>query len=70
MDDLSRSMLQIWLRGVVAPCALGVAAMAAIVLPGSGEDLGMTRLLVGCSMLIIVPAGASWVSLRRAKWAP
>lgn len=67
MDDLARVMLRIWLRDVVAPCALGLAVMAAIVLPGSGDGLGMTRLLIGCSTLILFPAAAAWFSLRRAR---
>ena len=67
MDDLSRALVRNFNRYTVIPCALGLAAMAAIVLPGSGDDLGMARLLLGCSMLIVFPAASAWVSLRQAK---
>ncbi|MFF2731759.1 hypothetical protein ACFVS9_28110 [Streptomyces sp. NPDC058008] len=64
MDDLSRALVRNFIRYTAIPCTLGLAAMAAIVLPGPGEDLGMTRLLVGCSMLILFPAGAAWLLPR------
>jgi hypothetical protein len=67
MDDLSRALARTCVRYTVVPCTLGLVAMVSIVLPGSDEDLSMTRLLIGCSMLIVFPAASAWVSLRQAK---
>jgi len=64
MDDLSRLFMRNFIRYTVIPCTLGLAAMAAIVLPGPGDDLGLTRLLVGCSMLILFPAAAALILPR------
>ncbi|WP_329336116.1 hypothetical protein OG252_13170 [Streptomyces sp. NBC_01352] len=45
-------MTRIWLYTVAFPGLLGLATMAAIVLPG--DDLTLTRLLAGCGAMIAV----------------
>lgn len=67
MTDLNHLLMRNFVRYMVIPCSLGLAAMAAIVLPGPGDDLSMTRLLLGCSMLLLVPAGMGWPLLYLDK---
>lgn len=67
MDASSRLLVTSFTRYTVGPCVLGLAAMAAIVLPGEGSDLSMMRLLVGCSMMILFPAVAVFALLRRDR---
>lgn len=61
------SMLRLWLYAMVVPGVLGLAAMAAIVLP-HGNDLTLTRLLAGCSAMITVQvvggAVGGWLSAK------
>ncbi|WP_406418473.1 hypothetical protein [Streptomyces sp. NBC_01614] len=59
-------MLRVWLYGMVIPGALGLAVMAAIVLPGDGSDLTYTRLLTGCGALIAVCIAGGFVGGRIA----
>lgn len=59
-------MLRVWLYGMVIPGALGLAVMAAIVLPGDGSDLTYTRLLAGCGALIAVCIAGGFVGGRIA----
>lgn len=65
MDALTRAFVRNFLWGVVIPCALGIGVMAAIVLPGSGEELSMARLLTGCSAMILIPAVAAFARAGR-----
>lgn len=59
-------MLRAWLYGTVIPGALGLAAMAAVVLPGDGTDLTYTRLFAGCGALIAVCIVGGFVGGRIA----
>lgn len=59
-------MLRIWLYGMVLPGMLGLAAMAAIVLPGDGDDLTYPRLLFGCAAMIAVCVAGGYVGGRAA----
>ncbi|MFW3477361.1 hypothetical protein [Streptomyces microflavus] len=70
MDASTRLMVDSFIRYTAVPCALGLGAMAAIVLPGSGDHLSLTRLLVGCSMLILFPAVTVFALLRRDGRGP
>lgn len=59
-------MLRIWLYGMVIPGVLGLVAMAAIVLPGDGDNLTYTRLLTGCAALIATCTAGGYVGGRMA----
>lgn len=62
-------MTRIWLYGMAIPALLGLATLAAIVLPG--DDLTYTRLLVGCGVMIAVMTGGGYVGGRvvARRWA-
>lgn len=62
-------MTRIWIYGMVIPALLGLATLAAIVLPG--DDLTYTRLLVGCGVMIAVMTVAGYVGGRvvARRWA-
>lgn len=51
--------------GMLIPGALGLSAMAAIVLPG-GDNLTMTRLLTGCAAMFLVQVAGGYVGGRLA----
>jgi hypothetical protein len=59
-------MMRIWLYGMAIPGILGLAVMAAIVLPGDGGDLTLTRLLIGCGAMIAVQVCGGYVGGRTA----
>ncbi|WP_406730875.1 hypothetical protein [Streptomyces sp. NBC_01794] len=59
-------MMRVWLYGMVIPGLLGLAALAAIVLPGDGDDLTYTRLLIGCGSMIAVCIGGGFLGGRAA----
>jgi hypothetical protein len=59
-------MLRIRLYGMVIPGILGLASMAAIVLPGDGDDLTYVRLLSGCAAMIAVCVAGGYVGGRVA----
>jgi hypothetical protein len=56
-------MLRAWFYVMVIPGVLGLAAMAAIVLP-YGDDLSLARLLVGCAAMIVVQVAGGFVGGR------
>ena len=58
-------MLRVWVYGMAIPGILGLAAMAAIVLPDGG-NLGWARLLSGCGALIGVCIAGGFVGGRLA----
>ncbi|KNE83287.1 hypothetical protein AB0B04_18960 [Streptomyces xinghaiensis] len=60
MEGSERLLVRNLIRYTAIPCGLGLVAMAAIVLPGPGDQLSMTRLLVGCSMMIVFPLGMAY----------
>lgn len=55
-------MLRIWLYGIVLPMLLGLTVLAVIALPG--DDLTVTRLLVGCGVMIAVQTIGGYVGGR------
>lgn len=59
-------MRRIWLYTMLLPGLLGIAALAAIVLPGPGSDLTLTRLLTGCAAMIAIQAGGGYLGGRAA----
>lgn len=59
-------MLRVWLYAMLLPGLLGIAALAAIVLPGDGDDLTLTRLLTGCGVMIAVQVIGGYVGGRAA----
>ncbi|GHJ21605.1 MULTISPECIES: hypothetical protein [Streptomyces] len=59
-------MLRLWLYGTVVPGVLGLVAMAAIVLPGDGDDLTYTRLFTGGGALIATCALGGYIGGRVA----
>lgn len=57
---------RIWLYAMLIPGALGIATLAAIVLPGDGDDLSLTRLLVGAGAMILVQCGGAFIGGKAA----
>ena len=57
-------MTRIWIYGMVIPALLGIATMAAVVLPGPG--LTLTRLLAGGVAMIAVQVTAAYIGSRVA----
>jgi hypothetical protein len=51
---------------MVIPGILGLASMAAIVLPGDGDDLTYVQLLSGCAAMIAVCVAGGYVGGRVA----
>lgn len=56
--------LRLWLYSTLIPAALGIAALAAVVLPG--DDLTLTRLLAGGGAMILVQCGGAYIGGRAA----
>ena len=65
--DFMSIYLRSLVRYMVIPCGIGFAAFAAIVLPGDGDNLSVTRLLVGASMMVVVPLAIDVPMLRYDK---
>lgn len=59
-------MTRIWIYGMIIPALLGIATMAAVVLPRSGDDLTLTRLLVAGGAMIAVQVTAAYIGSRVA----
>lgn len=57
-------MTRIWIYGMAIPALLGIATMAAVVLPGPG--LTLTRLLAGGAATIAVQVTAAYIGSRAA----
>ncbi|MET4670871.1 hypothetical protein [Streptomyces sp. PvR018] len=65
MDDLTRQFIGAFVRYTVIPLALGFGAYAAVLLAGpGGDDLSLTRLLVGFLAWVSVAAATVYVTHR------
>lgn len=63
-------MLRFFLYTTVIPSVLGLVAMAAIVLPGDGDDLTYTRLLTGGAAMIAVCIAGGYMGGRAVGRRP
>lgn len=59
-------MHRVLLYGMLIPGVLGIATLAAVVLPGDGDDLTLTRLLLGCAAMIAVQVSGGFIGGRIA----
>lgn len=56
--------LRLMLTGMLIPGILGLAAMAAIVIPRGGHELTWPRLLTGCAALVTIQIIGGYVTGR------
>jgi hypothetical protein len=65
-------MIRFFLCSILIPGVLGLAVLAAIVLPGDGDDLTLTRLLVGCGAMVVIQVSGGvvvgWLFGRHPSW--
>jgi hypothetical protein len=61
------AMRRLWLYATITPGLLGLTALAAIVLPGNGDDLTLTRVLIGCGAMIAVQFVGGYLGARTAR---
>lgn len=56
--------LRLAIYGMLIPGIIGIAAMAAIVLPRGGHELTLPRLLAGCAALLVVQVAGGYIGGR------
>lgn len=56
--------LRLAIYGMLIPGVIGIAAMAAIVLPRGGHELSWPRLVAGCVALLAVQIGGGYIGGR------
>lgn len=56
--------IRLIVTGMLIPGILGIAAMAAIVIPRGGHDLTWPRLLAGCTALVVVQVAGAYIAGR------
>lgn len=60
-------MARSFVLGMVIPSLLGLAAMAAIVIPRGGHELTWPRLLAGCAALVATQVVCAFIGGRVAR---